>query len=133
MLKELFDFISVNIKTSVSSLERFESYGGEFEENADWNPVFPCAYYELEKYKPVLKDSSGTGLDFEANANIYVADKHSAIGIMESVLAYFNGLSIDLRDDDEVFIAHFNIQVEEVKLIGWRKVVEIYQILIKIN
>lgn len=128
MIIETFANIGEHLKESLSSVRVVRQYCGEFEDDAEWHPVFPAVFWEVVSYSPLVRDGEGKVLHSTIEANLYCADKKDTIELIEQIINALEGYYII---DNELGI--FNrIEIHETKLFGWQKNIQIYAINVKI-
>lgn len=72
-MKDVFDKLTT-LLTGLNIFKVISRYKGEFEEGADWNPIFPACYIRLTGVRPELIGSQGEVLKHRVSFSIYIAD-----------------------------------------------------------
>lgn len=94
MLKEITEAIITEINEIDGSDIKARRYKGEFEENGEWNPEFPCALLRLMNIVPALTTMNGEKIIYEGKVIIYIADRDMNIpkelDSMEKIIELFN-------------------------------------------
>ena len=127
MIKDIFNELETDIKSGIEGLAAVRQYNGEFEDDAEWNPIFPIVLWELVSYLPKVKDGEGKILTQELEVNFYCGNKRDATDLLENLINYLDGFYIEVPD-----IGLYRVEIQECKLMGWQKNVQIYVVNAKI-
>ena len=94
MLKQLLSKIESYLRTELTGV-KIGRYKGEFEENSDWNPVFPIVLQRLHSYRPTQKNMLGQVIAADTSITLYIANKdiNDSVGLdtLESVISNLDG------------------------------------------
>lgn len=131
MISEIITDIKNYTEMQIPGLTAGE-YHGEFEEGFDWNPVFPILLIEVAEFNPAVRDASGTVLKNTLKLRFYVANKDTAIELLEDVINCINGVTIGIPVENRTDEINLSLQTGECKLLGWQKSVMIYTLEVQI-
>lgn len=122
MIKELRDEL-ITFISSVANLAKCDRYKGEFEENAEWNPMLPCAFVNFISIKPVSYSASAGILgNNKYTVDIYVAGKYDSSEIAEAITNELDEVEIEINDYS------YKVKISGIALLGLIKTVEIWKI-----
>lgn len=117
-MKELFDLLISKLQT-IGVFSLVARYKGEFEEGADWNPIFPACFIRLTGVRPELIGSSGEVLKHRVSFVLYIADKDRDEPLVLELIDAVAGIT-DI-DENPVFL-------NSISWGGYARGVEVYQI-----
>ena len=123
MIKEIIDSLIAQLPKSVDTVKTADRYRGEFEENSEWNPVFPSVFFQVNEFKPEGLMSDGRTVKKRVFLTVYCANEYEAAELAESVYDFLDGIAV--MDESGVYR---NMSCTGGKLHGWFQRVEVYKI-----
>lgn len=122
-LDTLIDKIGTACGSDIKELGR---YKGEFEENGEWNPVFPAVLVNISKAEPILETHTSI-IGFSITANIYIVVKNDITDnrtFLDNFLNILDGFGLSFP---ESISGVTKFTTESVNLHGYFHGVDVYR------